>query len=130
MIRDESCCKFYVYRFIKDNLLVLAGNGIENQWGSVGTRTDAWQDGQWVHIAVTWKEREVMLYVDGAQVGRTVVSPDKYFRGLPIAFSLGQSQTWGASPKPAQTAVDEFVIFSRALQPTEIVKERDRQGLP
>ena len=130
MVRDETCCKFYLYRFIKDNLLVLAGNGIEGQWGSVSMRTNAWRDGQWVHLAVTWKDRTVALYVDGKPVGRTVVPQAKYFRGMAPAFSLGQSQCWDPTQKKAQTAFDEVVIFSRALSPGEIVRERDREGLP
>jgi len=131
MLRDETCCKFYLYRFTKDTLLVLAGNGIEGQWGSLGMKTHAWRDEQWVHLAVTWQARAIALYVDGKQIGRTVVPPDKYFRGLPAVFSLGQSQQWDRSDYViAQTAIDEFVIFSRALGPDDIVRERDREGLP
>ena len=130
MIRDETCCKFYLYRFRDDNLLVLAGNGIEGQWGSVAMRTDAWKDGQWVHLAVTWKDRAVALYVDGKQMGRSVVPQAKYFRGMAPSFSLGQSECWDPKQKKAQTAFDEFVVFSRALTPEEVARERDRQGLP
>ena len=131
MLRDVTCCKFYIYRFIEKNLLVLAGNGIEGQWGSISTGTQAWQDGQWVHVAVTWDAgRTVTLYVDGKKAGRTVVPPQRYIRGLPMHFSLGQSQNWDQSKYPAQTALDEFVIFSRALTPEGIARETKRTGPP
>jgi len=129
MIRDEATCKFYVYRYLSKDLLVLAGNGIEGQWGSVGTSTQAWKDGQWVHVAVTWQDRWVTLYVDGKQARRTRVPPEKYFRGMPPAFTIGHCQEWGR-PMKADTAFDELVIFSRALSPAEIVAERDRAGAP
>ena len=131
MLRDVTCCKFYVYRFIEKNLLVLAGNGVEGQWGSISTGTQAWQDGQWIHLAVTWNaDRAVTLYVDGTRAGRTVVPAEKYIRGLPGHFSLGQSQDWDQSRYPAQTCLDEFVIFSRALTPEEVMAEANRTGLP
>ena len=131
MIRDVSCCKFYIYRFIEKNLLVLAGNGVEGEWGAVSTETNTWQDGQWVHVAVTWDtDRAVTLYVDGKQAGRTVVPPQRYFRGLPGHFSLGQSLDWDQSKYPAQTAIDEFVIFAHPLTPEEIMAEVARTVLP
>ena len=131
MLRDVACCKFYVYRFLEKNLTILAGNGVEGQWGAISTDTQAWRDGQWIHLAVTWDtERAVTLYVDGKQAGRTIVPPERYMRGLPTHFSLGQSQDWDQSKYPAQTALDEFVIFSRALTAEEVTAEMDRTGLP
>ncbi len=130
MLRDQSLCKFYLYRFMSGNLLALAGNGIEHEWGTVSSKTQSWKDGQWIHLAVTWKGRSIALYVDGKPAGKTVIAPEKYFRGLPVSFSLGQSQVWDRTAKRAQTAFDEFVIFSRALKPEEVAKERDRKGLP
>lgn len=130
MIADEATCKFYLYRFQEQNLLVLAGNGIENQWGSIGMPTAEWKDGQWIHLAVTWKDRKVSLYVDGQMKGETVVPPEKYFRGNPPSFNVGQMANWAPTQKKAFTAFDEFVIFSRALTAEEIIRERDRQGAP
>jgi len=130
MIADEATCKFYIYRFVEKNLLVLAGNGIEGEWGSLGMSTDEWKDGQWIHLAVTWKERLVKLYVEGRPIGQTLVPAEKFFRGMPPAFHLGFVTTWSQGDKKAATAIDEFVIFSRALQPEEIIKEKDRTGLP
>lgn len=130
MLRDVALCKFYLYRFVETNLLVLAGNGIEGQWGGISTPTAGWQDGEWVHLAVTWQGREFALYVNGEQKGRTLVPEDKQFRGLPAVFSIGQSQDWDSSKYVAQTAIDEVVIFRRALTPAEVVKERDRTELP
>jgi len=130
MIMDEATCKFYLYRYQTENLLVLAGNGIEGEWGSIGMSTREWRDGQWLHLAVTWKDRRVVLYVDGRPSGETVVPPEKYFRGMPPSFFLGQCANWAPTQKQASTAFDEFVIFARALSPGEIVQERDRQGLP
>lgn len=130
MIQDEATCKFYVYRFLEKNLLVLAGNGVEYEWGAIGMPAEDWKHGQWIHLAVTWKQRTVTLYVDGKQVGQTVVPPDKYFRGVPPSFHLGQFVSWAPTQRRAATAFDEFVLFSRALEATEILRERDRQGPP
>ena len=130
MIADESTCKFYLYRFQEKNLLVLAGNGIEGQWGSLGMPTDDWKDDQWIHLAVTWKDRLVKLYLDGKPVSQTLVPPDKFFRGMPPAFHLGFSHNWGANDKKAATAVDEFIIFSRALESEEVLRQKENQGNP
>ena len=129
MMRDRATCAFYVYRFLSKDLLVLAGNGTEGQWGSVGTSTKPWQDGQWVHVAVTWHRRVLILYVDGTQARRTVVPEATYFRGAAPAFSIGHCHEWGP-PMKADTAFDELVIFARALTPAEVVTERDRRGPP
>ena len=129
MIMDEATCKFYLYRFQNKNLMVIAGNGIEGQWGATGLSTTGWKDGQWIHVAVTWKDRRVCLYVDGKPAGTTTVPAEKYFRGMPPSFALGHCTEWG-KPMQAATAFDEFVMFSRALSPEEIVRERDRSGAP
>ena len=130
MIRDESLAKFYLYRFITDNLMVLAGNGIEGQWGAISKPTTGWKDGEWRHLAVTWDGPDVVLYVNGTPLGKTRVPEGKRFRGLPQFFSVGQAQNWDASKYPAQTAIDEVVIFSRPLSAREILAERDRQTTP
>jgi hypothetical protein len=131
MLRDAARAKFYIYRFTSGNLLVLAGNGVEGEWGSAGTSTNDWKDGEWRHIAVTWKDRVVTLYVNGKKTSATTVPPEKYFREMPAFFSLGQSQEWNQGDVVrAQTAIDEFVIFSDPLTPERIQAEMTRQTPP
>jgi hypothetical protein len=77
---------------------------------------------------VTWQDRKVTLYVDGKLIGQTVVPPEKHFRGVPPSFYLGQMANWDPQQKKAYTAFEDFVIFSRALSPEEIVRETNRQG--
>lgn len=130
MIRDEDLAKFYLYRFVEKNLLMLAGNGIEGQWGAISQPTTGWNDGEWRHLAVTWDGPDFSLYVNGNRVGKTLVPEGKRFRGLPSFFSIGQAQNWDSSKYPAQTAIDEVVIFRRALSAEDILAERDRTTNP
>jgi len=130
MIRDEALAKFYLYRFLEANLTVLAGNGIEGQWGAISEPTTGWQNGEWRHLALTWHGPDVSLYVNGKYVGKTHVPEGKRFRGLPPFFSIGQVQNWDNSKYPAQTAIDEVVIFRRALSAAEIQTEHERTSNP
>ena len=131
MIRDEAHCRIHLYRTLQGNLSLLTGNGIYKEWDAIYAQTETWQDKEWIHLAITWNpERVVTLYVNGIQAGQTTMSPEKYFRGLPDLFSLGQSQQWSLDGKRAQTAIDEVVIFDRALSPEEVVAEMERKSNP
>ena len=130
MIADPKVCNFYIYRYTKLNLVALAGTGQGRYCTQVLMPTRKWTDGQWVHVAVTWKDSAITLYVDGKRVGSKTMPEDKRWRALPPVFKLGQCTHWGPKAKTAHTAMDEFVIFSRALDAQAVVKERDRQGLP
>ena len=131
MIRDELHCRFYLLRSIQGPLSLFIGNGIYKEWGAISTPVNIWEDEKWTHLAVTWTiDRIVTLYVNGKQVGKVIVPKEKYIRGVPDVFSLGQSQQWSKDGKRAQTAFDEIVIFDRAFTPAEIVKEMNRKSIP
>ena len=128
MIRDEARCRFHLYKTATKTLALLTGNGVYQEWGGIYTSVEDWQDGEWRHLAVTWTpDRTVTLYMNGKLRGKMVVAPEKYFKGLPAHFSIGQSQSWGSDVPRAQTAIDEVMIFDRALGQDEIV-ELTKQG--
>ncbi len=76
---------------------------------------DAWQEGQWHHIAYTWGDGERVAYVDGVEKGRA--SPGRGLPTLGAFFRIGAGN-WAMGP--AHCLIDEVRIWNRALTPDEM----------
>ncbi len=131
IVRDPDRIRFYLYKFTTGGLTAIAGNGVNGEWAHISHDISDWQDGQWVHLAMTWTESELALYEDGEPISEKHI-PEKYrFRADAPYFSIGQSQDWDREPVPReQTAIDEVVIFNRPLSAAEIREEMQREDLP
>ncbi|MBL4700209.1 MAG: hypothetical protein JKX85_03040 [Phycisphaeraceae bacterium] len=96
-----------------------------------------WLKGDWWHIAVTWDASGwCKLYVNGMPYSHGVVSP-KGSRSQTGAASLkdtqrmyigGRPRTWTESHR-ANSAIDEFQIFSRAVSDEQVWRSY-RQVMP
>lgn len=90
------------------------GRGKYQEDGIVRLRLDA-SDGQWQHLAMTWKGDECVVYRDGAEVGRA-----EYPRAEPSPTArlvLGGTTLSGAT---GSAIVDRIIIWERALDSGEI----------
>lgn len=101
---------FYLYVFHPGNTwwLLLKKDGNR----PVGRLGITWRPGEWHHLAATWREGEMALFVDGQESGREA-------ENVPLPAELGERFSIGNLGQ-ARTAFDELVIFDRALTPAEI----------
>ncbi len=72
----------------------------------------------WWHIAASWDGREMRLYVDGALAGRRAFT-DPYTKPAQDVLRIGFANAGVGS---LEMAIDECMIFSRALSPSEILR--------
>ncbi|MFM9608502.1 glycoside hydrolase family 127 protein [Streptomyces niveiscabiei] len=81
---------------------------------------DALAVGRWAHVAVTYAERALVLYVDGKEVGRDAkaYSEPRYFANHIRGAYLGRSQ-YGTAPYLKGTLGD-FRVYGRALSAQEV----------
>ena len=94
------------------NLNVLADGTLGVATGSAGQGSyrrvvhdiTAWQAGQWHHLAFTWGDESLTLFVDGARVGQIDKAIPLAFN--PPTFTIGRS---------LDGAVDELAVWSVAL---------------
>ncbi|NOZ23980.1 MAG: LamG domain-containing protein, partial [Planctomycetes bacterium] len=120
---DHPKCLMYIYKYFKPDTL--------NVWmridpddprgssyrmpGNFGREPPVvFQKGEWKHIAVTWFNDQLRVYLDG-----------KLRRHWPTAQpidsgTLGTHITIGASHDPASTLIDELYLFHHPLSDAEI----------
>ncbi|MCK5803048.1 MAG: SUMF1/EgtB/PvdO family nonheme iron enzyme [Lentisphaeria bacterium] len=132
MIRDPALARFYLYRFISGGLMAIAGNGANGEWHTVTHDCSKWKQDEWQHLAITWTTTSLALYVNGTLIGQQTIAEKNRFRGRPAVFSIGQSQNWDGNAEivRGQTAIDEVVVYGRALSAPEIQKDMTRKALP
>lgn len=72
----------------------------------------------WRHVAATWDGRQMRLYIDGALAGRRAFT-DPYAKPAQDVLRIGFANAGVGS---LEMGVDECMIFSRALSPSEILR--------
>lgn len=75
----------------------------------------------WTHLAVTYDDTALKLYVNGAQVGSTVLTGAMAPGTGPLRF--GGNSDWGSEFFKGR--LDEIRVYDRALSPAEIAADRD-----
>lgn len=112
--------RLIVYRMYNDtNLTVLAQNTVA---GDEATRIqapiEAWQEGEWHHLALTWDAARYRLFIDGEPAGEAGAIE------LPATgrweIAVGTSYRGWAYLGQEKTAIDEFTVWSRPLSPQEV----------
>ncbi len=74
--------------------------------GTLFTKRNEWKAGVWYHLACTYDEKELILYEDGQETGRTAIGP--------------RSSEFRVA-KPFAGAIDEVKLYDRALSRPEIL---------
>ena len=78
--------------------------------GTLFTKRNEWKAGVWYHLACTYDEKELVLYEDGEETGRTKATG---------AIAPRSSEFRVA--KPFAGAIDEVKLYNRALSHPEIL---------
>ena len=83
-------------------------------------KTPMAHDGKWHHVAMTWDGQRVAQYIDGRRTGEALATTGTA-KDCGNALSVGYSaHNSGSKTAYLQGALDELLVFGRALSPTEI----------
>jgi hypothetical protein len=103
---------------------------------SVGTEAETLKEGEWQHIAMTFKAGEfVRLYINGEMLGEEDAAPvDNLFdNDVPLIigndFQIGGQHRAG-QPREFTGMIDEVVIFNRVLSDDEIISVMNGDIMP
>jgi hypothetical protein len=131
---------FNLYRFCeRGNLVWGVGNYKKNQYTFAEfpvTWPTEWKKGEWRHIAVTWQRNRfgdgyIALYINGWLVSTgfaAIVHRDIYPKSVGDYFHIGTPGQGRYEDPTKATAIDEVLIFDRALAPSEIQRIFEAQG--
>jgi hypothetical protein len=75
----------------------------------------------WTHLAMTWDQSTVRLYVNGVQVSSAALSGTARTSDSPLR--IGGNAIW---PEWFNGIIDEVRVYNRALTAAEVVADRDR----
>jgi hypothetical protein len=119
VVGKDPGCSLWLYKY-HDRLSFLVEHNYEGKHKVyVANAGDFdFKKGVWTHIAGTWDANRIALYVNGEYIAGKVLPTENILRGFAETFQIsGQNQ---APESPADTALDEFYIFRRALSKAEI----------
>jgi hypothetical protein len=113
---------FLIYKYFGgDDLKFLFGP--TGKWTSVTTSVKNWKPGQWHHVACTWNQSEMRIYLDGRlEAANKIREPLKDFVPVePVSIGPGG---WGTEKYPSRgsSLMDELKIFNRAISQGEVEK--------
>jgi len=81
----------------------------------------SWSTGTWYHVAGTYDNAELVLYINGANVSKVthvVGGPIRQNEDTPLVFGKTSRRT--DASYPFKGFIDEAIIFDRALSPEQI----------
>jgi hypothetical protein len=117
----QSClaASYAIYSGVDGGITFYTFDGSSYSLAS-GAGTAVW-DGAWHHVAGTFDGSVMRFYLDGAEVGpSTAAGPIAYPLPSNEAFYIGNFR--GSCDKPFTGAIDDVRIWSRALEPDEILE--------
>lgn len=106
-----------LYKYYQNSWLLLRYADEEQQVGMASYQCPAWPEGEWRHLAATWAENALRLYVDGemvAQAANPLVAGT-----LADTFRVGDNG-WHVPHEGARTLVDEVRVYGYPLSPEQI----------
>jgi hypothetical protein len=85
-----------------------------------------WRKNAWHHVAVTWDENEIRLFIDGERVAASGIKENRLPQGAPGKFRIA-SPNVRSEGDIFRTAFDRVEVYDRPLT-DEMVVELSRQG--
>jgi len=109
---------------IYDELRVRMKDHVGHLNGTAEGNIAAWEPTQWHHVAITWDEKRVRLYLDGREQLRE--EEGKYPGDSPIFPAAGPQRRinlgWRFGNWYCDCDIDELTIYGRALTAEEITR--------
>lgn len=98
--------------------------------GSAEGDISGWEPGDWHHVAITWDEERVRLYLDGVEQTRSDegARPGDGVADLPAGEQTKLNLGWRFGNWYCDCTIDELTIFGRTLSPDEIAERSKRAG--
>ncbi len=110
--------RFLIYHYLHTSGISFYHMDERGERPSMTTVPTQWEPGQWKHLVGTWREGRLRLYINGErapeelQVELGPIGPD-----IRIGGPVSSSEPVEAR---ADTNLDEFYVFSRALEDVEV----------
>ncbi|NLG34782.1 MAG: hypothetical protein GX548_05460 [Lentisphaerae bacterium] len=110
--------------------LAVEGASLNYSYCGKGGRANAVLTNDWMFLAVTWKGKQSVLFVDGrpaveVTAGKGLADIDVFNRST---FIMPGNADAGGTRTHAEGVIDEFHAFGRSLEPDEIARLAAMQG--
>ncbi|MDT5104888.1 MAG: hypothetical protein QOI25_2401, partial [Mycobacterium sp.] len=96
--------------------------GVYNGGFDIVTTPNAYNDGQWHQVVATQGSAGMVLYVDGARVGKNPVTTSQDYQGY---WRLGDDNLNGWPDQPSSQyfagSIDEFAVYDSVLSKTRVI---------
>lgn len=83
--------------------------------------------GAWVHVAAVKEGGELILYVDGEEVGRTQAPP--WVQSLATGFAIGGNPRYTGGNEHFRGDLARLAFYARALGPDEVTQAASLEGM-
>jgi hypothetical protein len=92
--------------------------------GNIG----GWEPGQWHHVAITWDDERVRLYLDGREQtrGDEGSHPGDGVEELPAGGQTKLNLGWRFGNWHCDCVIDELTVYGHALSADEIAARAER----
>ncbi len=110
--------RFLIYHYLHTSGISFYHMDERGERPSMTTVPTQWEPGQWKHLVGTWREGRLRLYINGERAPEELkvelgpIGPD-----IRIGGPVSSSEPVEAR---ADTNIDEFYVFSRALEDVEV----------
>ncbi|MCA9061860.1 MAG: DUF4347 domain-containing protein, partial [Planctomycetaceae bacterium] len=84
---------------------------------NIGTSTGLLTSGQWYHVAATFDNGAMKLYINGVQAGSSTAAFSTIYSGGSADLNIGRA---ASAAQYFDGRIDEAVVYNRALSATEI----------
>jgi len=119
--RVKSLALLRVFTNGQGMLVFETGSDLAQRNGVKASLADK-EKGEWIHVAATWCEKEIRLYLDGKLVAQKENADRFLSYALNTTFEVGDIPRGMGRRRPRKTLIDDFTIYRRPLAQDELFR--------
>ncbi len=110
--------RFIIYHYLHSAGIFFYHMDVRKERPSIISVSQSWEPGEWKHLVGTWRDGRLRFYVNGERVPQELaVELGPIGEHIRIGGPISSSE---AVEPHADTNLDEFYVFSRALEDVEV----------